>query len=142
MKVAALFSGGKDSTYAIFKAKDQGYQIECLVTIIPHSEESMLLHFPNIKLTNLQAESMKLPQIIIEANSNDTSEEAKLLGKILGEAKSKFEIKGIVHGGILSEFQKKIFSEVCTTLDLEVISPLWKKDQVNYMNSLIDSQFH
>jgi len=47
MKVAALFSGGKDSTYAISQAKDEGHQVECLITIIPLSEDSMLLHFPN-----------------------------------------------------------------------------------------------
>ena len=142
MKVAALFSGGKDSTFAIFQAKNEGHKIECLITIIPFSEESKLLHFPNIKLTKLQSESMQIPQLIIESKSIETSLEEQFLEKILLEAKKKFSIKGVVHGGILSEFQKKIFSEACEKLDLEIISPLWQKDPVTYMNSLLGSQFH
>ena len=141
MKVAALFSGGKDSTYAISQAKDEGHQVECLITIIPLSEDSMLLHFPNIRLTNLQSESMKIPHLTIESKSNDTELESKSIEKILSDAKIKFGIEGVVHGGILSKFQKKIFSKVCSNLDLKILSPLWNKDQKNYMNSLINSNF-
>ena len=141
MKVAALFSGGKDSTYAISQAKDEGHQVECLITIIPLSEDSMLLHFPNIRLTNLQSESMKIPHLTIESKYNDTELESKLIEKILSDAKIKFGIEDVVHGGILSEFQKKIFSKVCSNLDLKILSPLWNKDQKNYMNSLINSNF-
>jgi diphthine-ammonia ligase len=141
LKVAALFSGGKDSTFAIYKAKDEGHQVECLITIIPLSEESMLLHFPNIQLTKLQSESMKIPHLTIESKSNDTKLESKSLEKILSDAKTKYGIEGVVHGGILSEFQKKIFANLCLKLELELISPLWNKDQKNYMNTLIDSNF-
>lgn len=142
MKVAALFSGGKDSTFAIFKAKNTGHKVECLITIIPLSEESMLLHFPNIRLTKLQSESMKIPHLTIESKSNDTELESETLEKILNDAKTKYGIEGVVHGGILSEFQKKIFSNACLKLELEIISPLWNKDQKTYMNNLIDSKFH
>jgi len=79
LKLAALFSGGKDSTYAIYEAKAQGHQIACLITILPLSEESMLLHFPNIKLTKLQSKSMNIPQLTIESDSNDPDLEAKTL---------------------------------------------------------------
>lgn len=142
MKVAALFSGGKDSTYAIFQSKKKGYQIECLITIIPYSEESMLLHFPNIRLTKLQSESMKIPNLTIESTSNEIEKESKSLEKVLSDAKTKYGIEGVIHGGILSEFQKKIFSNTCLKLELKIISPLWKKDQKTYMNDLIDSKFH
>jgi diphthine-ammonia ligase len=141
LKVAALFSGGKDSTYAVSKARDEGHQVEYLITVIPLSEESMLLHFPNIKLTKLQSESMKIPHLTIESKSNDTELESKLLEKILNDAKTKYGIEGVVHGGILSEFQKKFFTKACFKLQLKIISPLWNKDQKNYMNTLIDSNF-
>ena len=39
MKLAAFFSGGKDSCYAIYKAKKLGHTIEALITIIPYSNE-------------------------------------------------------------------------------------------------------
>ena len=51
MKLACFFSGGKDSTYAIHLAKKQGHDIVCLLSIFPKSEESHLLHHPNLKWT-------------------------------------------------------------------------------------------
>ncbi len=142
MKVASLFSGGKDSTYSIYKAKQEGHQIRCLITILPLSEESMLLHFPNIELTKLQSKSMGIPQIYIESRSNETETEVNLIETILAKAKSEYNLEGLVHGGILSEFQKNIFDRVCSKLNLKLISPLWQKEQIEYMKNLIESNFH
>lgn len=142
MKVASLFSGGKDSTYSIYKAKQEGHQIRCLITILPLSEESMLLHFPNIELTKLQSKSMGIPQIYIESRSNETEIEVNLIEKILAKAKSEHDLEGLVHGGILSEFQKNIFDRACSKLNLKLISPLWQKEQIEYMKNLIESNFH
>ena len=142
MKVASLFSGGKDSTYSIYKAKQEGHQIRCLITILPLSEESMLLHFPNIELTKLQSKSMGIPQIYIESRSNETETEVNLIEKILAKAKSEHDLEGLVHGGIFSEFQKNIFDRVCSKLNLKLISPLWQKEQIEYMKNLIESNFH
>jgi len=133
MKIASLFSGGKDSTYSIYKAKQKGHQIRCLITILPLSEESMLLHFPNIELTKLQSKAMGIPQIYIESRSNETETEVNLIEKILAKAKSEYDLEGLVHGGILSEFQKNIFDRACSKLNLKLISPLWQKEQIEYM---------
>ncbi len=142
MNIASLFSGGKDSTYSIYKAKQEGHQIRCLITILPLSEESMLLHFPNIELTKLQSKSMGIPQIYIESRSNETETEVNLIEKILAKAKSEYDLEGLVHGGILSKFQKNIFDRVCSKLNLKLISPLWQKEQIEYMKNLIESNFH
>jgi len=87
MRLAALFSGGKDSTYSIYKAKQDGHQIQCLITIHPFSDESMLLHFPNIEFTKLQSESLEIPQLYIESRSNETESEINLLEKTFGKSK-------------------------------------------------------
>ena len=50
MKLAALFSGGKDSTYSIYKVKQMGHDVKCLVTIFPKSSNSHLLHFPTSRI--------------------------------------------------------------------------------------------
>ena len=116
MKLAALFSGGKDSTYAIYKAKQDGHEIKCVVTIFPISSESELLHFPNIRLTKLQSKSMNIPQICVEVDSTNPNSEIKTLEEILHKAKEAFHIDGILHGGILSDFQRKRFENVCNSL--------------------------
>ena len=72
MKLASLFSGGKDSAYAIYLAQKQGHEIKCLLSVFPKSDESHLLHYPNIELTKLQSESMNIPQLTITSNSDQT----------------------------------------------------------------------
>ncbi|QLH08536.1 diphthine--ammonia ligase [Candidatus Nitrosotenuis sp. DW1] len=141
MNLAALFSGGKDSTYSIFEAKNRGHAIKCLVTILASSDDSHLLHHPNVGLASLQAKSMKIPQITISAKSSNTESELESLREALSAAKKDYQIEGIVHGGILSEFQKTKFEGVAKDLGLHVVSPLWKKNQTQYMHLLLDSGF-
>ena len=141
MKLAALFSGGKDSTYAIFLAKKLSHSVDVLLTLYPHSSESHLLHYPNIKFTSLQAESMKIPQIIEEIASTDPNDEFKKLEKLIILAKEKHSIEGIVHGGILSKYQKDNFSLICKKNNLEVLSPLWDTKPESYMDELVKENF-
>ena len=142
MKLACLFSGGKDSTYAIHIAKKQGHDVVCLLSIFTKSEESHLLHHPNLKWTKLQSESMKIPQLTIISNSDETDNELIVMEKLLQDAKKQFQIDGLVHGGIKSNFQKEKFESLCLKLNLVSIAPLWETDPNEYMNELLDSNFH
>ena len=142
MKLACLFSGGKDSTYAIHLAKKQGHDIVCLLSIFTKSEESHLLHHPNLRWTKLQSESMNIPQLTIHSNSDETNDELIVMEKLLQNAKEQFQIEGLVHGGIKSKFQKEKFETLCLKLNLVSIAPLWKTEPEKYMNELLDSDFH
>ena len=142
MKLACLFSGGKDSTYAIHLAKKQGHDVVCLLSIFTKSEESHLLHHPNLKWTKLQSESMKIPQLTIISNSDQTDDELIVMEKLLQNAKEQFQIDGLVHGGIKSKFQKEKFESLCLKLNLVSIAPLWGTDPNDYMNELLDSNFY
>ena len=142
MKLACLFSGGKDSTYAIHLAKKQGHDIVCLLSIFTKSEESHLLHHPNLRWTKLQSESMNIPQLTIHSNSDETNNELIVMEKLLQNAKEQFQIEGLVHGGIKSKFQKEKFETLCLKLNLVPIAPLWETEPKKYMNELLDSDFH
>jgi len=141
MKLAALFSGGKDSTYSIYKVKQMGHDVKCLVTVFPKSSDSQLLHFPAIELTKLQSKTLKISQITSTLDSNELAEEMDALKILLKRAKQDFQIEGLVHGGISSEFQKKRFEKICKENDLKIITPLWKINAKEYMNELIVSNY-
>ncbi len=141
MKLASLFSGGKDSTYSIYLAQKQGHEVTCLLSIFTKSEESHLLHYPNLQWTKLQSESMNIPQLTINSESNETDDELSALEKLLQNAKEQFHIEGLVHGGIKSQFQKEKFESLCSKLDLVAITPLWNAEPEQYMNDLLDSNF-
>ncbi len=141
MKLGSLFSGGKDSTFAIYLAQKQGHEVTCLLSIFTKSEESHLLHFPNLQWTKLQSESMNIPQLTINSESDETDDELSALEKLLQNAKDQFHIEGLVHGGIKSQFQKEKFESLCSKLDLVAITPLWNTEPEQYMNDLLDSKF-
>ncbi|PIW32320.1 MAG: ATP-binding protein [Nitrosopumilales archaeon CG15_BIG_FIL_POST_REV_8_21_14_020_37_12] len=141
MKLGSLFSGGKDSTYSLFLAKNQGHQIQCLLSIIPKSDESHLLHHVNLQWTRLQSESMKIPQLIIDSGSDNTEIEMNSLEELLIQAKEQYCIEGLLHGGIKSKFQKEQFDKLCNKLNLHSVAPLWESDPRKYMNDLISTGF-
>jgi ABC transporter with metal-binding/Fe-S-binding domain ATP-binding protein len=141
LKLASLFSGGKDSTYAIYKARNEGHDVSCLVSIFPQSEESHLLHYPNIASTTLQAKAMQMPQIVSQIDTIDSKVELKELQNLLEKAKKDFGIDGIVHGGLFSDYQRIRFDRIGNNLGLKIISPLWHIDQKNYLQELLGSKF-
>ncbi len=142
MKLASLFSGGKDSTFAIHLAQKQGHEVVCLLSVFTKSDESHLLHHPNLQWTKLQSESMNIPQLTARSDSEKTEDELSVLSTLLQKAKEKFNIEGLVHGGIKSQFQKEKFESLCVELDLVSVAPLWGTDPLQYMNELIDNNFN
>ena len=139
--MAALFSGGKDSTFAIYKEKQNGNNITCAVTVFPESDESTFLHYPNIDITKLQAKSMNIPHFFSQTNSNDVETEMQEIQKLLAQAKKDYTIEGLVHGGILSKFQKDRFEKIGSKLNLKIFSPLWQINQKEYLKDLIEAKF-
>ena len=139
MKLGVLFSGGKDSTYAAYLAS-QNNELVCLITLHSKNLYSYMFHTPSISKTKLQAEVMNLP--LIEVNTNGEKEiELNDLKDAILEAKKKYKIGGIVTGAVESVYQASRIQKICDDLGLEVINPLWKKDQVRLLNELIENKF-
>ena len=141
MNIASLFSGGKDSAFAIYAAQKQGYEISCLLSVFAKSEESHLLHHPNLQWTKLQSESMNIPQCVADSKSDKTDDELLVLENLLQSAKEQFHVEGLAHGGITSKFQKEKFETLCSKLDLIPVAPLWNTEPKQYLNDLLDSNF-
>lgn len=138
--MGVLFSGGKDSTYAAYLAKQQGHDLTCLITMIPESNESYLFHYPTIAWTKLQAQALNLP--IITSNVTTVGEkEVGELANLIKKAKNQYHFDGIVTGGLSSKYQKDRFEKVSTELSLEAISPSWMVNQEEYMMNIVKSGF-
>ncbi len=151
MRIAALFSGGKDSTFAIHAARMMGHSVVCLVTVRPASEDSRLLHHPNIGHTMLQAEAMGIPHVVVSVDAvgggsgggdaTDPKREVDAICDALSQARDDHGIDGVVHGGILSGFQRTLFGTACGRLGLEAVAPIWGEDQTLYMRRLVRERF-
>ena len=80
MKVAVLFSGGKDSTMAVYNALESGHDVEYLLAMKSANDESYMFHVPNIHLTDLLAEAMDIPIISVETDGIKEEELKDLKG--------------------------------------------------------------
>lgn len=139
MKLGVLFSGGKDSTFACWKAMQQE-EVVCLITVISGNPESYMFHTPNIRLAALQAEAAGLPLVEVET-AGEKEEELLDLARALLAAREQFGIEGVVTGAILSVYQAARVQRACRELDLWCFNPLWNVDQEAYMAELIDAGF-
>ncbi len=125
MKLAVLLSGGKDSTYALYKMMKEGHEIKFLVTIFPKNIDSYMFHRPCIELTRLQAEAMGIPHI---TQTTEGEKEKELDDLKLALTKIKDQIDGVVTGAIASQYQKTRIDRLCEELGLKSFSPLWQQD--------------
>ncbi len=140
MKVASLFSGGKDSAFALWCTQMQGWDVESLVTVFPESQESWMFHFPGLEWTKLQAEAMGLPQSIIRTKG-EKEEELSDLTAGLEKLKKSLGIDTVVSGAVASEYQRTRIDNVCEKLGLKSIAPLWHKDQEQLVREQIEFGF-
>ena len=141
MRLLSLYSGGKDSTYALVKAKEMGHDISCLLTMQPDTDASLLFHYPNSWVTRYLGEAMRIPSLGFAAPSGTKEDESKFLEQAIIAVKSLHEIHGVVHGGIFSTFQSEIVQKICRQNNLAVFAPLWHIEQSEYMDLLLEQNF-
>lgn len=127
MDVAVLFSGGKDSCYALWYAFHQGWRVQCLITVRSANPESYLFHYPNVRWVEAQAKALRLPVRFIDS-SEMRNEEVNELLRGLKRILREVAFTGLVSGVIASDYQRSRVDRLCEELGLASLNPLWKKD--------------
>src|SRR5512145_2973739 len=126
MKAAVLFSGGKDSTMAVYKALEDGNEVKYLFSMISENPHSYMYHVPNIHITDLSAQAMDIP-LIKGVTKGEEEKEVEDLKNALIELKS-LGVEAIYSGALYSVYQKSRIDKLCSDLGLESIAPLWQRD--------------
>mgnify|MGYP000922277952 CR=1 FL=1 len=139
MRAAILFSGGKDSTMALYKALKKGYDVEYLVSIISDNPDSYMFHVANIHITDLSARAAGIP-LIKKVTKGIKEEELEDLTSILKELKES-GVEAIFSGALYSEYQKSRIDQICVNLGLESHVPLWHRNAEEYMKEIIELGF-
>ena len=139
MRLGVLFSGGKDSTLALHLAAEKE-EVACLITVVSKNKESYMFHTPNIDVTVLQAEALGLPLVSV-VTEGKKEEELADLEKAIIDAKSKFQIDGVVTGAVESVYQASRIQRICNKLDVWSFNPLWKYDQNALLETLVEKSF-
>jgi len=124
LRVAVLFSGGKDSSYATWVVQHQGWDVN-LVTVKPSSADSDMFHHPNVGWTRLQAQAMELSLNVVEIRDDDEMADLQIA---LAAMKARHGITGVVSGAIASDYQKSRIDNMCDAIGLKSYAPLWHKN--------------
>ena len=132
MKLAALISGGKDSSFAIYRAIQEGHSVTDLITIVPENEDSFMFHSANIHLTHIISEASGIPLTSV-SSSGEKEKELEDLKCALG----RVNVDGVAVGAIASEYQASRVQRICDELGLTMYAPLWHNDPEALLREMI-----
>ncbi|HIH24051.1 TPA: diphthine--ammonia ligase [Candidatus Woesearchaeota archaeon] len=140
MRIGILFSSGKDSVFTLWFYQEQGWDIACLLSIVPKDQDSYMFQSPDRALLSAQANALGIP-LIIETSSGEKEIELDDLERLLIKAKRDHKIQGVAAGALASDYQAERINRICAKLGLKVFTPLWHKDQERHMRTVIASGF-
>ena len=129
--IAALYSGGKDSTLAVHKMSEQGKPVELLISMVSDNAFSYMFHKPNIKWTALQAEAMGIRHVFYNTKGEKEKELADL-EKVLAD----YKVSELVTGAVASAYQRDRINKICKELGIIHHAPLWGIDPLAELNEL------
>lgn len=139
MKLCALFSGGKDSTMAIYRGLIE-HEVPVLLSMISKRDDSYMYHTPNIHLTEYCAKALGIPLVSWKTSGKPPQENIDL-EKALREIKEEYGIEGVCVGAVRSNYQHNIVSKACESLNLQVYAPYWHADHTRLVKEMIDEGF-
>ena len=139
MNVAILFSGGKDSTMALYSALKANEDVKYLLSVKSRNDESYMFHVPNIHITDLLADAVDIPIMSVETDGIKEEELEDLkhaFEKLKGEG-----VECIYTGALYSVYQKSRIEKLADEVGLKVISPYWHVDELEYMKTIVSLGF-
>ncbi|WP_123536530.1 diphthine--ammonia ligase [Halosimplex salinum] len=148
----SLFSGGKDSSWALYRALERGLPVERLVTVHPEGD-SYMYHVPATRLATLAAESIGIELVGVEPEDFDAGEavdsstqgdaELEPLEAALDELGRELPggLAGVTAGAVESEYQTSRIEAMAERLDAEVFAPLWQREPRQLADAMLDAGF-
>ena len=148
----ALFSGGKDSSWALYRALAEGLDVSHLLTVHP-GEDSYMYHVPETRLATLAAESIGIDLIEVDPGDLDAADvddagaqgdrELEPLEAALTDLQSDVDggLAGVTAGAVESEFQTARIRGMCDRLGIDLFAPLWQEDPRALADAMLDAGF-
>lgn len=145
---ASLFSGGKDSSWALHRALVTDRDVARLVTVHPDTG-SFLYHVPATRVAPLAAESIGIPLLEVESGDPGDSADSSVRGdrelapleEAIRDLADRVDLVGVTAGAVESEYQTDRLRGMCDRLGLELFAPLWRRDPSAVARSMIEAGF-
>ena len=128
---AGLFSGGKDSLYAIYLAEREGIKIEHLICLIP-SFPVPSPHAENIEAIKFIAKSMRRKLAIVDLHGG-AYEFINVLRSL--------NVDILVAGDVCIEEHKSWLEKICKEANVTLLEPLFGRDTTKLFREIFNSGF-
>ena len=139
MDVAILFSGGKDSTMAVYAALEAKEDVKYLLSIKSKNDESYMFHVPNIHITDLLSQALEIPIMSVDTDGVK-EEDLEDLREAFINLKS-LGIEAVYTGALYSVYQKSRIERLGSEVGLKIISPYWHVDELEDMRKIVSLGF-
>ncbi|MFN3268284.1 MAG: diphthine--ammonia ligase [Zestosphaera sp.] len=128
MRGAALYTGGKDSHFALMEALRAGIIVDLLIIVVPAVTNSWMFHSINIEFSKLHADLMSVDEVVVRSGGIKELEVLEVISSLkkLG-LHSRYEY--LVSGAVASKYQKERVDLIAEELGLNHVAPLWGRDQ-------------
>jgi ABC transporter with metal-binding/Fe-S-binding domain ATP-binding protein len=148
----SLFSGGKDSSWALYRALEQGLPVDRLLTVHP-TGDSYMYHVPATELAALAAESIGIELVDVEPDdfaadaATDSSaqgdDELEPLEAALEDLDRDLPggLAGVTAGAVESEYQTSRIQGMCDRLECDLFAPLWQEDPRELADAMLEAGF-
>lgn len=140
MRIGVLFSSGKDSTNTLWYYLEQGWDVACLLSLLPRNPDSFMFQAPERALLEAQADALGIP-LLLQDTAGEKEDELADLRALLEAAKQRFSIEGVAVGALASDYQHERVNRICHEAGLATYAPLWHKDQEALLREMIGAGF-
>jgi diphthine-ammonia ligase len=132
---AMLWTGGKDSSMALYEGSRHGYRVCCLVTFAPPDRDFLAHPLGFIKM---QAEALRLPHYVLPISPPfETSYETSL-----GRLRDEMGIECVITGDIAEVGgNPNWIRERSRRVGMPVHTPLWGRERGAILRELVDAGF-
>ena len=127
-----LYTGGKDSCFALHTAVLHGFTVDYLIVVKSLNPNSWMFHTPGL---NISSEFEKVTGIktVVFKTKGEKEKELKVF-KQVKEFLENHKINSVFTGAIRSDYQRMRINSMFR--DFRVYSPIWRKNQVKYMREI------
>ena len=123
MDVAILYSGGKDSTFAIQHSMEKGWNIKYLISVKPTRKDCFLFHYATVEQTKDLAKMLQIPHIYVKCKVANPLKEANIIKEVVEKHQEKMKVDAVILGGTgLQETQLKSIQNALQPLKVEVFA--------------------
>ena len=131
------WSGGKDCSLALYRAKKMGVDVSCVFNMKNSTGRLSRSHGISSQLLQVQAESMNIPIVQQSATWNSYENRFK-------SAVKKLKSQGVetgIFGDIDLDVHREWVERVCQEIGIEPVLPLWGQAREDLLKDFIASGF-